>query len=59
MDDVRIPPTGDGFYAAGKRSEEKRLATLEERYRHEIVDAEQRCELPKRTLRLRRKIGVS
>jgi hypothetical protein len=41
------------------RSEEKRLATPEERYRHEIVDVEQRCELPERTLRLRRKIGVS
>ena len=59
MDNVRIPPAGDGFYAAGKSSEEKRLATLEERYRHELMDTEERCELRERILRRRRKLGVS
>ncbi len=33
---------------------EKRLATLEDRYRHEIMNDEERCELRERILRLRR-----
>jgi hypothetical protein len=32
---------------------EKRLAALEERYRHEILDTDERCELRERILRLR------
>jgi len=35
---------------------EKRLARLEERYRHELLDVEERCELRERILR--RKLGL-
>jgi hypothetical protein len=60
VDDVRIPPAGDGFYAAGKRTtdDQKRLAQLEERYRHELMDDEERQELRDRVVRLRRKLGA-
>jgi hypothetical protein len=37
---------------------EKHLAKLEERYRHELIDAEERLELRKRILRLRRRLGL-
>ena len=36
---------------------EKRLAHLEERYRHELIDAEKRCELRERIICLRRLLG--
>jgi hypothetical protein len=39
-------------------TEEKRLARLEERYHHELMDVEERSELRERILRLRRKLGA-
>jgi hypothetical protein len=36
---------------------EKRLAHLEQRYRRELMDAEERCELWERIIRLRCKLG--
>jgi hypothetical protein len=54
VDDVRIPPAGDGFYAAQKQ----KLAKLEERLAHEILPDEERQELRDRALRLRRKLGL-
>ena len=38
-------------------AEEKRLAKLEERYRHELMDEEGRCELSEHILRLRRRLS--
>jgi hypothetical protein len=35
---------------------EKRLAALEERYRHELMDANERCELRERIVRIRRRL---
>ena len=41
-------------------TEEKRLAKLEERYRHEIMDdEEERLELRDRIIRLRRRLRAS
>ena len=37
--------------------EEQHLATLVERYRHELVDVEERCELRERILHLRWRLG--
>jgi hypothetical protein len=37
---------------------EKRLKELEETYRHEILDVEERCELNDRVVRLRRRLGL-
>jgi hypothetical protein len=36
----------------------EKLAKLEERYRHELIDDEERLQLRERTLRLRRKLGL-
>ncbi len=35
-----------------------RLAKLEEKYRHELLNEEERCELADRVARLRRKLGL-
>ena len=61
MDTTRIPPAGDPFTSAPPHpsTEEKKLAKLEERYRHELMDHEERQELRDRVLRLRRRLGVS
>lgn len=40
-----------------KVAAEKRLATLAERYRHELLDVEERAELRDRILRLRRRLS--
>jgi hypothetical protein len=37
---------------------EKRLEKLEDRYRHELMDVEERCELRERILRLRRELSL-
>jgi hypothetical protein len=37
---------------------EERLARLEERYRHELMDDEERQELRDRVLALRRRLGL-
>jgi hypothetical protein len=39
-------------------TEEERLAKLEERYRHELMDAEERLELRERIVCLRRRLGL-
>jgi hypothetical protein len=36
----------------------EKLAKLEERLRHELMDNEERLQLKERTLRLRRKLGL-
>jgi hypothetical protein len=36
----------------------ERLARLEERYRHELLDVEERAALRDRILRLRRRLGL-
>ena len=48
----------DSSAFAHPSTEEKRLALLEERYRHELTDAEERLELRERILRLRRRLGL-
>jgi hypothetical protein len=42
-----------------KPAEEERLARLEERYRHELMDDEERLELRDRILGHRRKLATS
>jgi hypothetical protein len=60
VDTTRIPPSGDPFTSASAHpSPEEKLARLEERYRHELLDDEERCELLERILRLRRKLGLA
>jgi hypothetical protein len=55
----RIPRTGDPFTSAPAHlsPEEKHLSALEERYRHELLGVEERCELEEKVLRLRRKLS--
>ena len=36
----------------------EKLAKLEERYRHELMDAEERLKLRERIVRLRRRLGL-
>jgi hypothetical protein len=38
-------------------ADKERLTELEERYRHELMDADERLELRERTLRLRRELS--
>jgi len=58
MDTTRIPPAGDPFTAKQhEATEEKRLAALEERLSHELLDHEERQELRDRVLALRRRLG--
>jgi hypothetical protein len=49
--------TTDSSAPAHPSTEEKKLAKLEERYRHELMDDEQRQELRDRVLRLRRRLS--
>jgi polyhydroxyalkanoate synthesis regulator phasin len=39
-------------------AEQDRLEDLEERYRHELMDQDERQELRERILRLRRRLGL-
>jgi hypothetical protein len=50
--------TTDSSAPAHPSPEEKRLAKLEERLAHELMDDEERQELRDRVLRLRREIGL-
>ena len=54
MDVVRVTAAGDGFHAA----EVRELAELEERYRHELMDGDERLELLERVRRLRRNVAI-
>jgi hypothetical protein len=44
---------GDGFAHAARRAEEEKRARFEERYRHELMDNEERQELRDRIKRMR------
>jgi hypothetical protein len=58
VDITRIPPAGDPFTSAPAHpSREEKLAKLEERYAHELLDADEREELRERILRLRRRVS--
>jgi hypothetical protein len=50
--------TKDSSAPAHPSTEEKKLAKLEERLAHELMDDEERLQLNERTLRLRRKLGL-
>src|SRR5215212_8027062 len=53
VDDQRITPAGDPIHAAKvKKLAQLKLDYLEERYRHELMDDEERQELRARILRL-------
>ena len=56
MDTRRIPPAGDPFSAKipseATDRQSQRLAELEDRYRHALMDDEERQELRDRVLRL-------
>jgi len=56
---TRIPPAGDPFTSAGSLAhpspEEKHLAKLEDRYRHEDLGIEECLELRDRVIRARRR----
>lgn len=41
-----------------ERTPAERLAKLEDRYRHELMDPEQRCELQDRIRKLKNKAGA-
>ena len=41
-----------------KVTEDERLARLKERYRHELMDEEERQELRDQVIRLRRRLGL-
>ena len=60
MDDSSLR-AGDPFdYASPKTptTEHEHLGKLEERYRHKLLDDEERQELRDQVLRLRRKLGL-
>jgi hypothetical protein len=61
VDTTRIPPAGDPFSAKtpkpAPKPKEKRLRELEDRYRHELMDDEDRQHLRDRVLRLRRRLA--
>jgi hypothetical protein len=59
MATIRIPPAGDPFTAKTPKPGEKRLARLEEKLRHELLDDEGRQELRDQVLRLRRRLGAT
>ena len=65
MDTTRIPPAGDPFTSAPPAQPSadqerltERLRRLEERYRHELMDGEERQELRERIIRLQRGLGT-
>ena len=57
MDTTRIPPAGDPFTAKQHEPTAGKLAKLEERLAHELMDDEERQELRDRVLRLRRRLS--
>jgi hypothetical protein len=54
VDTRRIPPAGDPFSAKTPNPRARRLAELEDRLAHELMDDEERQELRDRVLALRR-----
>jgi hypothetical protein len=57
VDTTRIPPAGDPFTAKQHEPTAEKLAKLEERLAHELLDHDERQELRDRVLRLRRRLG--
>jgi hypothetical protein len=57
VDTTRIPTAGDPFTAKTPKTDKKRLAELEERLAHELMDDAERQELRDQVLRLRRRLG--
>jgi hypothetical protein len=57
VDDVRIPPAGDPFTAKQHEPTAEKLAKLEERLAHELMDDEERQELRECILKLRRRLA--
>jgi len=56
VDTRRIPPAGDPFTAKKPETDQRqRLARLEDRHRHEIMDDDERQRLRDEILRLRRR----
>jgi hypothetical protein len=58
VDRHTIPPAGDPFTAKQHEPTAEKLAKLEERLAHELMDDEERQELRDRVLRLRRRLGL-
>jgi hypothetical protein len=58
VDTTRIPPAGDPFTAKQHELTAGKLAKLEERLRHELLDDAERQELRDQVLRLRRRLGL-
>jgi hypothetical protein len=58
VDTTRIPPAGDPFTAKQHEPTAEKLAKLEERLAHELMDDEDRQELRDRVLRLRRRLRL-
>jgi hypothetical protein len=56
VDTRRIPPAGDPFTAKTPKPDEERLAELEQKLAHELMDDEERAELRDRVLALRRRL---
>jgi hypothetical protein len=57
VDDVRIPPAGYPFTAKQHEPTAEKLAKLEERLAHELMDDEERQELRECILKLRRRLA--
>ena len=53
----RKPPSGDPFTAKTPKTDKKRLAELEERFRHEIMSDEECQERRDQVLKMRREQG--
>jgi len=59
VDEHTISPAGDPFTSApAHRSTKEKVAKLEERLAHELVDDEERQELRDRIVRLRRRLRL-
>jgi hypothetical protein len=59
VDATRIPPAGDPFTSAPAHPPTaEKLAKLEERYRHELMDTDERLELAERILRIHRRLNA-
>jgi hypothetical protein len=57
VDTIRIPPAGDPFTAKQHEPTAQKLAKLEKRLAHELMDDEEHQELRDRVLRLRRHLS--
>jgi hypothetical protein len=58
VDTTRIPPAGDPFTAKQHEPTAEKLAKLEERLAHELLDHDERMILRDEVLALRRRLGL-